>query len=548
MRPTWGSSNLPGLEENCEMDDNVEDTPNTIGWSSCDLSGSTCGSLDNVQNYMSYSFCSRMFTYGQKQRMRAAALSTTAQRNQLSVLSNLQATGVDIVGPEIECFCPGIIDECGICNGPGASGECGCFALPEGDCDCEGNQFDAIGVCGGTCTLDNDGNGVCDENELYGCTYPLALNYSILATRDDGSCDFNICGLETVFDATTGNCIIDETYCSWQPDSDGDQLIGVSDLLMFLSVFGDTDLDQDGIFDSNDDCVGEYDECGVCNGSGPSIPIIESIEILFDSLYAEQLDEWLVYEYADTTFSFTCYEWSCGDPLEYQGYDYETVQIGEQCWFAENLRAENYKNGDVIPKTPNAAEWYWATYGATVVYGEGTSSNCGHTSPDGDACDDVWSLDEYGRLYNWHAAEDSRSICPNGWHISTDEEWMNLEMALGMSEADAHATGGLRGTDQGTQIKTTYGWENESNGSNSSGFSALPGGKRDGGDANFINAGGASYWWSPSEESSQSWVRYLIGFCDSGCQGSVAPYNFPRINRFQQEELNSGYSIRCIKD
>ena len=79
----------------------------------------------------------------------------------------------------------------------------------------------------------------------------------------------------------------------WQPDGNGDNLIGVNDLLDLLGVYGDTDYDQDGIWDSGDDCVGEYDECGVCNGSGPSIPIIESIEII-DSVYAEPIDEWLV--------------------------------------------------------------------------------------------------------------------------------------------------------------------------------------------------------------------------------------------------------------
>ncbi|MCB0789477.1 MAG: hypothetical protein KDB75_09250, partial [Flavobacteriales bacterium] len=77
---TWGNSNEPGLTSNCNGDDNVSDTPNTIGWTSCSLNGSTCGSLDNVENYMEYSYCSKMFTEGQKQRMLAALNSGTAQR------------------------------------------------------------------------------------------------------------------------------------------------------------------------------------------------------------------------------------------------------------------------------------------------------------------------------------------------------------------------------------------------------------------------------------------------------------------------------------
>lgn len=91
---TWGPTNEPAVEENCAFDDNVQDTPNTIGWTSCILDGESCGSLDNVQNYMEYSYCSRMFTLGQRTRMRAALNSATAQRNQLWQVSNLQDTGV----------------------------------------------------------------------------------------------------------------------------------------------------------------------------------------------------------------------------------------------------------------------------------------------------------------------------------------------------------------------------------------------------------------------------------------------------------------------
>lgn len=91
----WGNSNEPGLSTNCNEDDGVSDTPNTIGWTTCNLNGTSCGSLDNVQNFMEYSYCSRMFTFGQKNRMRAALNSSTASRNNLWKTSNLIATGTN---------------------------------------------------------------------------------------------------------------------------------------------------------------------------------------------------------------------------------------------------------------------------------------------------------------------------------------------------------------------------------------------------------------------------------------------------------------------
>lgn len=94
LRHTWGGTNEPGLPSNCNTDDNVTDTPNTIGWTVCNINGESCGSLDNVQNYMEYSYCSRMFTQGQRTRMRNALQATTAQRNQLITASNHIATGI----------------------------------------------------------------------------------------------------------------------------------------------------------------------------------------------------------------------------------------------------------------------------------------------------------------------------------------------------------------------------------------------------------------------------------------------------------------------
>lgn len=102
LQHIWGGNNVPNYyylpvaqSGNCAYDDDVADTPNTIGWQSCNLSGNTCGELDNVQNYMDYAYCGRMFTAGQKARMHACLNSSVANRNKLWQPSNLLATGTD---------------------------------------------------------------------------------------------------------------------------------------------------------------------------------------------------------------------------------------------------------------------------------------------------------------------------------------------------------------------------------------------------------------------------------------------------------------------
>jgi len=91
----WGNSNDPGLAGNCSGDDGVSDTPNTIGNTTCNTSAVSCSSLDNVQNYMEYSFCERMFTNGQKSRMHSALNSSIGTRNNLWSSANLIATGTN---------------------------------------------------------------------------------------------------------------------------------------------------------------------------------------------------------------------------------------------------------------------------------------------------------------------------------------------------------------------------------------------------------------------------------------------------------------------
>lgn len=116
LKHCWGDSNEPGVEQNCSVDDEVADTPLTIGWTSCVLSGASCGStLDNVQNYMEYSYCCRMFTQGQGDRMIAALTSPIAERESLWQPSTLALTGV--MEPEQLCMARFEADRRELCAG-----------------------------------------------------------------------------------------------------------------------------------------------------------------------------------------------------------------------------------------------------------------------------------------------------------------------------------------------------------------------------------------------------------------------------------------------
>jgi uncharacterized protein (TIGR02145 family) len=218
------------------------------------------------------------------------------------------------------------------------------------------------------------------------------------------------------------------------------------------------------------------------------------------------------------TLTSTCID------VEMNGHTYAVVEIGDQCWFAENLRTTVYGNGDVIPAGLNDGEWNSTTAGATAVYGEG-SSGCQNYSPDIDACDEAQSLAAYGRLYNWYAVDDARGLCPAGWHVPTDGEWTELE--------DYITSEGFAGT-EGTALKSTTGWSSNGNGTDNFGFSALPGGLRFSLNGYFDNAGYDGDWWSSSPFGGNAWLRNLN-------------YFDPDINRYYYEP-RYGFSVRCLRD
>lgn len=309
------------------------------------------------------------------------------------------------------------------------------------------------------------------------------------------------------------NANAQEVSATYDPDVNGDNNIGVTDLLALLSLFSENDLDDDGIWDSQDDCVGAFDECGVCNGEG--IPEgYCTCSLMIDVLgecggdCANDFDgDGICDEYFGPCFGL--------ETVTFDDYTYDLVAIGDQCWFAENLRNEHYANGDAIPGELSNSDWN-TTEGAQAVYNN-----------------DASNLSDYGRLYNWYAVDDARGLCPTGWHVPTDGEYMTLEMALGMSESEANSMD-WRGTDQGTQMKSSPSDHPSWNGTNTSGFSALAGGYRLH-NGNFDYEGDGGYFWSSSPSGPNAWFRGLF----SGPSG-VQRYNFS----FQR----NGFSVRCVRD
>jgi uncharacterized protein (TIGR02145 family) len=210
--------------------------------------------------------------------------------------------------------------------------------------------------------------------------------------------------------------------------------------------------------------------------------------------------------------------WTCGSPVTdiRDGRSYNTVQIGTQCWMKQNLNigtkiagASNQTNNSIIEK---------------YCYND-DENNC----------------NTYGGLYQWDEAmqysaiEGAQGICPSGWHLPTDAEWCTMTQYLDPT-VNCGITG-WSGTNAGGKMKETgvAHWASPNTGAtNSSGFTALPGGNRNNNGTFSDLAGTAQFLSSSQVGSSGEWGRYL-----NSLSGSV--YRYTGIKTY-------GYSVRCIKD
>ena len=349
--------------------------------------------------------------------------------------------------------------------------------------------------------------------QILGCTNPAYTEYNAAANTDDGSC-----ATAVVLGCT------DPAYTEYDASADTDDgscatlvVEGCTDPA-FTEYNAEANTDNGScttpvVEGCTDPAYPEYDASANTDDGSCITPVVEGCTDPAD----------VNYNAAANTDDGSCAS-GCNN-VEMNGHIYAVVEIGDQCWFAENLRTTVYGNGDVIPAGLTDGLWYATNAGATAVYGEGNSS-CANYSPDIDACDEAQSLAEYGRLYNWYAVDDERGLCPSGWHVPTDGEWTQLE--------DYITSQGFDGT-EGMALKSNSGWYNNNNGTDDFGFSALPGGFRTHYYGVFYNAGDYGYWWSSSPNGGNAWSRILS-------------FDNPVVSRYSISLPRDGFSVRCLRD
>ncbi|MFZ9940406.1 MAG: fibrobacter succinogenes major paralogous domain-containing protein, partial [Bacteroidia bacterium] len=202
---------------------------------------------------------------------------------------------------------------------------------------------------------------------------------------------------------------------------------------------------------------------------------------------------------------------SCGkySVTDVDGNSYATVQIGTQCWTQSNLRVSKYRDGSSITNITDNTQWSQTNTSSTGAWCDYNNNASNGTT--------------YGKLYNWYAVNDSRGLCPTGWHVPTDDEWTILTDHLG----DTTMAGG--------KMKNTTGWNApNTSASNASAFTALPGGFRGNG-GNFSRVGNYGYWWSTSDTNTgTAWLRGL-------------DYSDAIAERIHLDH-RAGFSVRCLRD
>ena len=195
-----------------------------------------------------------------------------------------------------------------------------------------------------------------------------------------------------------------------------------------------------------------------------------------------------------------------------EGNSYPTIIINGKEWMQKNLNVSKYRNGNSIKNASEVNTW-----------NEGTWSYYNNDSANGNT---------YGKLYNWYAVNDSRGLAPQGWHIASKQEWIDLQTFLGSADSAIKMKEAGRVHWLNNQIAYEL---------NSSGFTALPGGQFPYGGDKTINLGYAAFWWSSTIDNTSN-------FTAGAWYASIDANEFLRIFVGDRYSYTTSNSVRCVKD
>ena len=223
--------------------------------------------------------------------------------------------------------------------------------------------------------------------------------------------------------------------------------------------------------------------------------------------------------------SFTC---GISTISDIDGNIYETVPVGTRCWTKTNLKVTSYNDGTLIPDSTNS------TWGTAMIGARTENKESGPTS-----ALVLGYVGTFGYLYNWYAVNDSRKLCPDGWRVPTDGEWLSLikfyDPTIVILEGNVSTSAGtvLKSDLTNSTTGSGLGWDPAgSPGNNLSGFSVLPAGNRS--STNFSNIRDAAHLWSDTEASPTNLAWYISL---SGPNANVGRLRGPK---------NFGGSVRCL--
>lgn len=198
-----------------------------------------------------------------------------------------------------------------------------------------------------------------------------------------------------------------------------------------------------------------------------------------------------------------------------------------QTWMSRNLDVETYRNGDTIPQVQDPTQWSKLTTGAWCYFGNKPSNG-----------------NVYGKLYNWYAVNDPRGLAPAGWKIPSIDDWTNLLTCLGGD----NNTAGVKLKETGSEHWETYDVY-YNNASNSTNFTALPGGIRHytGSFGTAYGLGKVGFFWSSNGIPAPVGGSAMARFVGIDVGGSFNISSDTPIGSGGPWHVNSGFSVRCIK-